>query len=68
MKKNNSTSQTNSDRASKPGKARGPVQRDPKEVMAELVAGRVKNSNRDLQERGQEKGGSRIYRVPIEIG
>ena len=66
--KNNSNSHTNSDRAGKPGKARGPVQRDAKEVMAELVAGRVKNSNRDLQERGQEKGGSRIYLVPIEIG
>ena len=37
MKKNNSNSQTNSDRAGKPGKARGPVQRDVKEVMAELV-------------------------------
>jgi Transposase len=36
--KNNSNSQTNSDRAGKPGKARGPVQRDAKEVMAELVA------------------------------
>jgi len=38
MKKNNSNSQTNSDRAGKPGKACGPVQRDAKEVMAELVA------------------------------
>src|SRR5258705_8009860 len=38
MKKNNSNSHTNSDRAGKPGKARGPVQRDAKEVMAELVA------------------------------
>ena len=38
MKKNNSNSQTNSDRAGKPGKARGPVQRDAKEVVAELVA------------------------------
>jgi transposase len=36
--KKNSTSQTNSDRAGKPGKARGPVQRDAKEVMAELVS------------------------------
>jgi transposase len=35
--KKNSDSQTNSDRASKPVKARGPVQRDAKEVMAELV-------------------------------
>ena len=38
MKRNNSNSQTNSDGAGKPGKARGPVQRDAKEVMAELVA------------------------------
>jgi transposase len=34
----NSNSKTKSDRASKPGKARGPIQRDAKEVMAELVA------------------------------
>lgn len=37
MKKNSKT-QTNSDRAGKSGKARGTVQRDAKEVMAELVA------------------------------
>jgi transposase len=36
--KKNSNSQMNSDRAGKPGKGRGPVQRDAKEVMAELVA------------------------------
>ena len=36
--KKNSNVQTNCDRAGKPGKARGPVQRDTKEVMAELVA------------------------------
>ena len=36
--KKNSNSLTNNDRISKPGKARGPVQRDAKEVMAELVA------------------------------
>jgi len=36
LKKNNNTL-TNSDRAGKPGKVRGPVQRDAKEVMAELV-------------------------------
>jgi len=34
----NSNSKTKSDRAPKPGKARGPIQRDAKEVMAELVA------------------------------
>jgi transposase len=36
--KKNSKTQTNSDRAGKPGKAPGTVQRDAKEVMAELVA------------------------------
>jgi hypothetical protein len=36
--KRNSNAQTNMDRAGKPGKVRGPVQRDTKEVMAELVA------------------------------
>lgn len=36
--KRNSKCQTNTDRAGKAGKARGPVQRDAKEVMAELVA------------------------------
>ena len=36
--KKNSNAQTNSDRAGKRGKTRGPVQRDAKEVMAELVA------------------------------
>ena len=35
--KKNSNSLTNNDRTNKPGKARGPVQRDAKEVMAELV-------------------------------
>jgi len=34
----NRNSKTKSDRAAKPGKARGPIQRDAKEVMAELVA------------------------------
>jgi transposase len=36
--KKNSSSQTNSNRAGKPGKTRVPVQREAKEVMAELVA------------------------------
>jgi hypothetical protein len=35
--KKTSSSQTRSDRAGKTGKARGPVRRDAKEVMAELV-------------------------------
>ena len=36
--KKNSNSQTTSGQKTKPAKARGPVQRDSKEVMAELVA------------------------------
>jgi transposase len=36
--KNNSNAQKNTDRVGKPRKGRGPVQRDAKEVMAELVA------------------------------
>ena len=36
--KKNSNSQTKSVQKTKPAKARGPVQRDSKEVMAELVA------------------------------
>jgi transposase len=36
--KNSNSKTKQSDRASKPGKARGPIQRDAKEVMAELVA------------------------------
>ena len=36
--KKNSNSQTKSGQKTKPTKARGPVQRDSKEVMAELVA------------------------------
>ena len=36
--KNSNSKTKKSDRASKPGKARGPIQRDAKEVMAELVA------------------------------
>ena len=36
--KKNSNSQTKSGQKTKPAKARGPVQRDSKEVMAELVA------------------------------
>jgi hypothetical protein len=36
--KKNSNSETKSGQKTKPAKARGPVQRDSKEVMAELVA------------------------------
>src|SRR5215472_15064751 len=36
--KKNSNSQTTSGQKTKPAKARGPVQRDSKDVMAELVA------------------------------
>ena len=50
MKKNRN-SQTTSGQKTKPTKARGPVQRDSKEVMAELVA---KLSERLEQEPAQE--------------
>jgi hypothetical protein len=48
--KKNSNSQTKSGQKTKPTKARGPVQRDSKEVMAELVA--------KLSERLEQKPGS----------
>ena len=38
MKPQKNDTEKKNDRAGKPGKARGPVQRDAKEVMAELVA------------------------------
>jgi transposase len=50
--KKNSNSQTKSGQKTKPTKARGPVQRDSKEVMAELVA---KLSGRLEQKPAQEK-------------
>jgi hypothetical protein len=50
--KKNSNSQTTSRPKTKPTKARGPVQRDSKEVMAELVA---KLSGRLEQKPAQEK-------------
>jgi len=50
--KKNSNSQTKSGQKTKPTKARGPVQRDSKEVMAELVA---KLSERLEQKPAQEK-------------
>ena len=50
--KKNSNSQTKSGQKTKPTKARGPVHRDSKEVMAELVA---KLSERPEQKPAQEK-------------
>ena len=50
--KKNSNSQTKNGQKTKPTKARGPVQRDSKEVMAELVA---KLSERLEQKPAQEK-------------
>jgi hypothetical protein len=38
LKPQKNDTEKKNDRAGKPGKARGPVQRDAKEVMAELVA------------------------------
>ena len=51
--KKNSNSQTKSGQKTKPAKARGPVQRDSKEVMAELVA---KLSERLGAKSAQENG------------
>jgi len=57
-KKNNSL--TNSDRIGKPGKARGPVQRDAKEVMAELVTKLSQRfepqSARTIKDEGRQQG------------
>ena len=50
--KQNSNSQTKSGQKTKPTKARGPVQRDSKEVMAELVA---KLSEKLAQKPAQEE-------------
>jgi transposase len=59
-KKNNSV--TDTDRIGKPGKARGPVQRDAKEVMAELV---VKLSQKlELQSATATEGKQRQQNVP----
>ena len=58
--KKNSNAQTNSDRAGKRGKTRGPVQRDAKEVMAELVA---KLSQR-LEPRQPSEGEERQQDIP----
>ena len=54
--KKNSNSQTISGQKRKPAKARGPVQRDSKEVMAELVA---KLSERLEQKPAPEKATER---------
>ena len=53
-KKNNSA--TDSDRIGKPGKARGPVQRDAKEVMAELVVKLSQKLEPQAARTGEEKG------------
>ncbi len=57
-KKNNSL--TKSDRIGKPGKARGPVQRDAKEVMAELVTKLSQRfepqSARTIKDEGRQQG------------
>jgi transposase len=58
--KKNSNVQTNCDRAGKLGKTRGPVQRDTKEVMAELVA---KLSQR-LEPRAAPSGEGRQQGMP----
>jgi hypothetical protein len=70
--KKNSNSQTKSGQNTKPTKARGPVQRDSKEVMAELVA---KLSERLEQKpahekaaEGKPKGGPAPNRDRLTVG
>ena len=66
--KKNSSSQTKSGPKTKPTKGRGPVQRDSKEVMAELVA---KLSEKLEQKPTQEKAGRESQRArlaPIGTG
>jgi hypothetical protein len=58
--KKNSNVQTNCDPAGKPGKARGSVQRDTKEVMAELVA----KLSQGLEPRAAPSGEGRQQGMP----
>jgi hypothetical protein len=64
----NSKSLTNSDGIGKPRKARGPVQRDAKEVMAELVVKLSQKLARNLPGRVKAKSNNRVYLVPTETG
>jgi transposase len=59
--KKNSNSTTNKNRTCKPGKARGPVQQDAKEVMAELVA---KLSEKLAPQTARESAGEQRHGVP----
>ena len=64
--KKNSNSQTKSGQKTKSTKARGPVQRDSKDVMAELVA---KLSGKLEQELSQEKAAEgKAKGAPAPIG
>src|SRR6266481_9134647 len=58
-KKNNSL--TKSDRIGKPGKARGPVQRDAKEVMAELVTKLSQRFEPQIRKDDQRRGAAAWY-------
>ncbi len=65
--KKNSSSLTKNDRIGKPGKARGPVQRDAKEVMAELVAKLSQKLEPQSARTMKEKSGSRVYLGPTWV-
>ena len=70
--KKNSNSQTKSVQKTKPTKARGPVQRDSKEVMAELVAKLSERlEHKPTQEKaaeGQPKGAPAPNRDRLTVG
>jgi transposase len=61
LKKNSNSTKTD-DRVVKPGRARGPVQRDAKEVMAELVV--MLSQKLEPQPARVSEGGGRRERVP----
>ena len=66
--KKNSNSQTKSGQKTKPTKARGPVQRDSKEVMAELVAKLSEKLEQKPTRRRQRRGSQKARLAPIGTG
>ena len=66
--KKNSNSQTTSGQKTKPAKARGPVQRDSKEVMAELVAKLSEGLEQKPAPEKQRRGSRRARLPPIGTG
>ena len=66
--KKNSNSQTTSGQKTKPAKARAPVQRDSKEVMAELVAKLSEKLEPKPAKRRQRRGSQVSCLPPIGTG